>query len=121
MDSDDTTLETLTAAVVNLDDRLSTVEQALQPGIWPQPDPQLTGWVANWLIPTFQIGPLLGDWTTDPACVSDLAALYHAYVGALDPHADTFAPLRWHAELQAMLTRIQTYHQRRAPGGWRPA
>ena len=40
-------------------------------------------------------------------------------VGAMNPHADTFAPLRWHAELQAMLTRIQTYHQRRAPGGWR--
>lgn len=117
----DLTLDDVVLGLDNLNERVTAVEQTtdlalqrLQPGIWPEADPDMAEWVSDWLIPTFRIGTRLGDWSTDPACTSDLAALHHAYQQAMNPKAGPFDPLRWHAELEAMLSRFDVYRQRSA-------
>lgn len=79
---------------------------------WSSADEQLTGWVDEWLIPTFALEVALKDWSNSKAMESELRALHIAYQHMSGPKAHGFDPINWHSHLMSMLGRIDEHRRR---------
>lgn len=114
-------LSQLAERVEDLAERVEDLEQ-VEHSPWPAATDSLKQWVDTFLNPTFYMEVLLKDWWTNNAVISELQALYEAYLAMKDPKATGWDKTAWHRIRAETEERIRVHNKRNSgpAAGWEP-
>ena len=111
-------LSQLAERVEDLAERVEDLEQ-VEHNPWPAATESLKHWVDTFLNPTFYMEALLKDWWTNNAVMSELQALYEAYLEMKAPNATGWDKTSWHRIRAETEERIRVHIKRNSgAAGW---